>query len=91
VKKIRYYKKEELGKGSFGEVHKAVDVDSGEFFALKLVKWPDLQSREYTALKRDVEYSAGKTRALFRSVSAEKPLAEHREVHISTGLGRPQS
>jgi len=59
VKKIRYYKKKQIGKGSFGEVWKAVDVDTGKFFALKLVKWPDLQSREYTALKREVEYSAG--------------------------------
>ncbi|PVH93669.1 kinase-like protein [Periconia macrospinosa] len=57
AKTIRYYKKVKLGRGSFGEVWKAVDVDSGEFFALKLVKWPEhgLQSQQYTMLKREVE------------------------------------
>jgi serine/threonine protein kinase len=35
----RYYKKEKLGQGSFGEVWKAVDVDAGKFVALKLIKW----------------------------------------------------
>jgi len=56
----RYYKKEKLGQGSFGEVWKAVDVDAGKFVALKLIKWPEqgLQSKEYEMLKREVECSA---------------------------------
>ena len=37
AKKIRYYKKDILGKGSFGEVWKAVDIDLGGFYALKLI------------------------------------------------------
>jgi hypothetical protein len=36
-----------------------MDMDSGEFFALTLVKWPNLQSREYTAIKWEVDYSTG--------------------------------
>ncbi|KAF1962523.1 calcium/calmodulin-dependent protein kinase [Byssothecium circinans] len=57
AKQIRFYKKTMLGEGSFGEVWRAVDVDSGDLFALKLVKWPDhgLHSHEYTMLKREVE------------------------------------
>ena len=58
--KIRYYTKEKLGKGSFGEVWKAVDADSGKLFALKLVEWPKqgIQSHGYTMLKREVEIFA---------------------------------
>ncbi|KAF2793598.1 calcium/calmodulin-dependent protein kinase [Melanomma pulvis-pyrius CBS 109.77] len=52
---IRYYKKESVGFGSYGEVYKAVNVDSGELLALKLVKWPERQSYQYTMLKREVE------------------------------------
>lgn len=60
AKKIRYYTKKRIGKGSFGEVWKAVDVDTGEVFALKLIPWPKLgpQSQQYTLLKREVEISA---------------------------------
>lgn len=55
--KIRYKKNKQLGSGSFGVVYKAVDVDSGEAIAVKLVKWPNLgcQVRQYTLLKREVE------------------------------------
>jgi hypothetical protein len=61
AKKIRYYKKEELGSGAFGKVRKAVDVDSGRIFAVKQVKWPKCgpQSYQYTMLKREVEILAG--------------------------------
>ncbi|KAH8726005.1 kinase-like domain-containing protein [Phaeosphaeriaceae sp. PMI808] len=54
---IRYYKKGEIGSGSFGQVFKAVDIDSGMIFALKLLKWPAQrdQSREFAMLKREVE------------------------------------
>ncbi|RMZ67684.1 calcium calmodulin-dependent kinase [Pyrenophora seminiperda CCB06] len=53
---IRYYNKILLGRGSFGEVHKAVNIDSGAFFAIKLVKWPlgGIQSKQYQMLKREV-------------------------------------
>jgi len=69
AKTIRYYKKVELGRGSFGEVHKVVDIDSGEFFALKLVKWPErgLQSQQYTMLKREVETFARMSHVSYRA------------------------
>lgn len=59
TKAIRYCKKDRLGKGSFGDAWKAVDVDSGEFFALKRVNLPEhrLQSRQYLMLKREERLS----------------------------------
>ncbi|KIX91998.1 uncharacterized protein Z520_12269 [Fonsecaea multimorphosa CBS 102226] len=38
--KMRYVNKERLGQGSFGEVHKAIDIDSGKLMAVKVLKRP---------------------------------------------------
>lgn len=58
--KIRYIGVDELGQGSFGEVSKVVDVDSGEHTALKKIAWPKdgIQAPEYKYLKREVEAMA---------------------------------
>lgn len=55
--KIRYAKISLLGSGQFGEVMKVVNADSGEYLAVKKIKWSarDPQSRNYTLLKREVE------------------------------------
>ena len=53
-----------LGSGQFGEVYKAVDVDSGKLMAVKILKQPGRATRKqqeewrqavYHALKREVE------------------------------------
>jgi len=53
-----------LGAGQFGEVYKAVDVDSGKLMAVKILKLPDGATKKqrddwresvYYALKREVE------------------------------------
>ena len=55
--KVRYKEGMRLGGGSYGEVLKATNVDSGEILAVKRVKLPEqgLQSSAYTMLKREVE------------------------------------
>ena len=46
-----------LGSGSYGQVWRVANVDSGEFLAVKRVELPGqgLQSSAYTMLKREVE------------------------------------
>jgi hypothetical protein len=51
-----------LGSGQFGTVHKAIDVDSGKFMAVKILVQPSGASKQedwkqslYYALKREVE------------------------------------
>lgn len=54
--KIRHRGKWPLGSGSYGQVWKVANVDSGEFLAVKRVKLPkQLQSSAYIMLKREVE------------------------------------
>ncbi|WEW61462.1 hypothetical protein PRK78_006952 [Emydomyces testavorans] len=53
--KIRYLNRGKIGQGSFGEVVKAMNIDSGELFAVKQVEWPALQSHRYISLKQEVE------------------------------------
>jgi hypothetical protein len=52
----------QLGSGQFGTVHKAIDVDSGKFMAVKILQRPtraskleDWKQSLYYALKREVE------------------------------------
>lgn len=52
---IRFSRREEIGRGAFGRVFKAANVDSGERIAIKEVKTPPIQSRERHMLKREVE------------------------------------
>ena len=51
---VRYLYAGLLGRGTFGDVHKVLDVDSGKFMAVKLLKPPNQASTE-TAMKREVE------------------------------------
>ena len=51
-----------LGSGQFGEVYKAIDIDSGKFMAVKILerstrvlKQEDWRQLLYYALKREVE------------------------------------
>jgi hypothetical protein len=62
--KMRYVKVHPLGSGQFGAVHKAIDVDSGKFMAVKIIERPVNASKKeheewrkslYYALKREVE------------------------------------
>lgn len=53
--KIRYSKRGKLGEGSFGEVFKVVDVDTGKYLAVKQVKEASLESSNYLSIKREVE------------------------------------
>lgn len=60
--KMRYVKGEMLGSGQFGEVRKAIDVDSGKFMAVKILERPTRVSKQedwrksvYYTLKREVE------------------------------------
>jgi hypothetical protein len=61
--KMRYVKAgPKLGSGQFGTVHKAIDVDSGKFMAVKILERPTRASKQedwrqslYYALKREVE------------------------------------
>ena len=59
---IRYTKLDQLGAGHFGVVHKVINVDTGEFLAVKIFEKPEQASKEagwrqslYYALKREVE------------------------------------
>ncbi|KAI9768629.1 MAG: hypothetical protein M1840_004826 [Geoglossum simile] len=60
--KMRYVMRERLGSGQFGIVYKAIDVDSGKFMAVKIIRRPTeaLEQEQwkaslYFALKREVE------------------------------------
>jgi hypothetical protein len=62
--KMRYVKVHQLGSGQFGNVHKAIDVDSGKFMAVKIIERPVNASEKeheewrtslYYALIREVE------------------------------------
>lgn len=59
--KMRYAKGDILGTGQFGEVYKAIDVDTGQLMAVKILKRTAAKSKEdwqlsvYYALKREVE------------------------------------
>jgi hypothetical protein len=61
--KMRFVKVEPaLGSGQFGEVHKAIDVDSGKLMAVKTLRRPEGPTKHedwrrslYYALKREVE------------------------------------
>lgn len=60
--KMRYVVRGMLGSGQYGEVHKAIDVDSGKFMAVKILEQPSRKSKQedwkislYYAFKREVE------------------------------------
>ncbi|KAH0832573.1 hypothetical protein FOPE_01142 [Fonsecaea pedrosoi] len=66
VLKIRYIKIGKIGSGSFGEVHKAIDVDSGKVMAVKILRRPQDLSRRHVwketvalSLKREIEILSG--------------------------------
>ena len=58
--KIRYKTLRKLGQGTFGEVMRVVNIDSGAYMALKLIPWPQngIRAPEYQYLKREVEVLA---------------------------------
>ena len=59
--KLRYATIVQLGAGKFGEVYKAVDVDSGKLMAVKILKQPpgtsdqDWRISVYNTFKREVD------------------------------------
>lgn len=56
--KMRYVTMRSAGSGTFGEVFKAIDVDSGKFMAVKILKRPTIISEAENwrvSVKREVE------------------------------------
>lgn len=56
--KIRYHMGEFLGEGGYGEVSRAIDVDTGRVMAVKSIKcdWKEEDSRTSTLLRREIEF-----------------------------------
>ncbi len=54
--RMRFDKLERLGSGAFGEVHKAIDIDSGDLMAVKIL-YPrsELSIQQWTSVKREIE------------------------------------
>lgn len=52
---MRYYKNGLLGEGQFGEVHKAIDADTGKVMAVKILK----QALGQVAMRLNVEREVG--------------------------------
>ncbi|KAJ5350118.1 hypothetical protein N7541_007845 [Penicillium brevicompactum] len=59
---IRYYQLEALGSGRFGDVYKAVNADTGELFAVKILSLPPQDSLDesdwtsiYPEVKQEIE------------------------------------
>lgn len=85
---MRYKKLTELGAGSFGTVHKAIDVDTGKFMAVKILRGPSEGNRD--ALKREVEILS-----TLKHVGCTSPAicaeliapAPYRGLHYVTRLG----
>ncbi|KAL7949352.1 calcium/calmodulin-dependent protein kinase [Trichoderma barbatum] len=55
VERIRYSERKKLGSGSFGEVWKVANVDTGGYLAVKRVQCPSRSPHLHTVLKREVE------------------------------------
>ena len=53
--RIRWWEKSHLGHGSFGRVCSALNVDSGEQFAVKIIKYREAQAQEHERVKREIE------------------------------------
>lgn len=61
---IRYAKRRILGSGAFGEVHVAINMDSGDVMAVKTIKRPPLLQKENwqannMTIKREVDILSG--------------------------------
>jgi len=69
--RIRYIQGHPLGSGQFGEVYKAIDVDTGKAMAVKVMKRPllGMNTEMWQCVKREVEILAGISHVSFR-----KPL-----------------
>lgn len=90
-----------LGSGAFADVHKALDVDSGQFMAVKLLKPPNQASNEhdwaviYDGVKREVEnlsrinhvsqISSGPSFALLHNLISV--LGTHCRIYYISALG----
>jgi hypothetical protein len=79
---IRHIKISMLGSGQFGEVHKAINVDSGKLMAVKVLKKPARLSEQeewrvsvYYALKREVD-----TLSKISHVRNTSPISETNEL-----------
>ena len=55
---MRYIRKEYLGGGAFGQVYKALNIDSGKFIAMKEVDLPSIEQDLFLRVKREVEIHA---------------------------------
>ncbi|OCK99672.1 kinase-like protein [Cenococcum geophilum 1.58] len=91
--KIRYMRGIRLGGGSYGQVWRITNVDSGEILAVKRVKLPEqgLQSSAYTMLKREVEALARVSHAnIVEYISAQGWTEEYLEIFTKLKEGSVQ-
>lgn len=93
--RMRYIKAILLGKGQFGTVYKAVNVDTGKLMAVKMMQRPTKtgSQEEWMKLRREVEIlsrvshvSDPSQQSLVHSKLISMPGA-HRGIHRVTGLG----
>ncbi|EEP79879.1 predicted protein [Uncinocarpus reesii 1704] len=88
---IRYTLRVQLGKGSFGEVWRVANIDSGEHLAVKMVEWPALQSHNYILLKREVETLARISHPnIIEYISAQGPKDNYLEIFMGVRDGTVQ-
>jgi serine/threonine protein kinase len=101
--KVRYRSKRRLGHGAFGEVHKALNVDTGKYIAVKILKpkiehptavqFQQWRDRINSMLKREVEILAkiDHVSCVKRTYSLVNPLspliASYRRLHRLPRLG----
>ena len=94
--KVRYETFGELGKGQFGEVHRALDVDAGRLLAVKIIKAPTAARGNMRELKREVEILArvshvSTTFFAFSLPAGWCPRTDTSVSHVSSTTSRPRA
>lgn len=99
-KKIRYIRESKvLGSGNFGQVYKAMNVDSGGLIAVKIVQRQggSESHQEWTKLKGEIETLSrishvSRTTLISLMICADinPVLAAYCRLHLVPGLGQPQ-
>ncbi|RSL51566.1 hypothetical protein CEP53_008410 [Fusarium sp. AF-6] len=88
--KIRYSKPEKLGKGAFGSVRKVVNVDTGEYLAMKRVVRP-LAQVAYARMRREVDLlSLASHRNIVELIASQDANDRHFEIFMPVKTGSVQ-